>query len=160
VVGVHAPAITIEPRHYAEPDVQQLVAEVQQEYVERYGGPDAAVVDPVEFDPPNGLFLVALLDGSPVASGGWRRLDDQRAEIKRMFVVRRARRRGIARLLLAELERTAAEARVRSLVLNTGSEQPEAVALYEAAGYRTVPGFGYYADAPRALFYGKDVSDG
>jgi GNAT superfamily N-acetyltransferase len=74
-----------------------------------------------------------------------------------MYVARAARRRGLARQLLAELERTAAAAGVSRLLLNTGPEQPEAVALYERAGYRPVPGFGHYACHPDALFYGKDL---
>jgi GNAT superfamily N-acetyltransferase len=143
---------------YTDPVVQHLVAEVQLEYVQRYGGPDDAVVDPVEFVPPHGLFLLGSLgSGEPVATGGWRRLPERAgtAEIKRMFVVARARRRGLSRLMLAELERRAIADGLGELVLNTGTEQPEAVALYESSGYVPVPGFGHYAEADRALFYGK-----
>ncbi len=149
---------TIEVRDYGDPDVVRLVAEVQQEYVLRYGGPDAAVVDPGEFAPPSGLFLVGLLDGEPVAMGGWRRRAVGVAEIKRMYVVESARRRGLSRLMLAELERSAAADGIAELVLNTGTEQPEAVRLYESSGYETVPGFGHYAGMPRSLFYGKRLS--
>ena len=147
----------IEPRPYDDPDVARMVEEVQAEYVELYGGPDAAEVDPAEFAPPAGLFLVGLLDGEPVAMGGWRRRGPGQAEIKRMYVTRAGRRRGLARLVLAELERTAAEAGLARLVLNTGPEQPAAVALYVQAGYTPVPGFGHYACHPDALFYGKQL---
>jgi len=152
----------IQPRSYADPAVARMVDEVQAEYVELYGAPDAAVVDPAEFMPPQGLFLVGLLDGVPVAMGGWRRIamadDASAAEIKRMYVVRAARRQGLSRVLLAELERTAAAAGLTRLVLNTGPEQPAAIALYESVGYRPVPGFGHYACHPGALFYGKALS--
>ena len=57
--------------------------------------------------------------------------------------------------MLRELERRAYAAGVGELWLNTGGRQPEAVALYESAGYEPVAGFGRYADAPEALFYGK-----
>ncbi len=145
----------IEIRRYDDPDVSRMVEEVQAEYVALYGGPDAAEVDPAEFTEPSGLFLVGLLDGVPVAMGGWRRRSATDAEIKRMYVSRSARRRGLARRVLAEIERTAAEAGVARLILNTGPEQPEAVALYEQTGYEPVPGFGHYACHPDALFYGK-----
>jgi GNAT superfamily N-acetyltransferase len=148
----------IEQRSYADPDVRRLVAEVQQEYVRLYGGPDAATVDAGEFVLPNGLLLVGLTDGVPVATGGWRRLAAGTAEIKRMYVAEPARRLGLARAILAELERTAAEAGFRELVLNTGPEQPEAVALYESAGYLPAEPFGHYARFPRALFYGKQLA--
>jgi GNAT superfamily N-acetyltransferase len=145
----------IEARPYDDADVVRLVAEVQAEYVRLYGDEDAAAVDPAEFEPPSGLFLVGVLDGAPVAMGGWRRRGADVAEIKRMYVVPRARRAGLARRMLAELESTAAAAGVERLILNTGPEQPEAVALYEQAGYRPIPGFGHYACHPDALFYGK-----
>jgi hypothetical protein len=45
------------------PESLVLIAELQQEYVQRYGGPDETPVDPREFDPPDGAFLVAELDG-------------------------------------------------------------------------------------------------
>jgi GNAT superfamily N-acetyltransferase len=122
----------VEARPYDDADVVRLVAEVQAEYVRLYGDEDAAAVDPAEFEPPSGLFLVGVLDGAP-----------------------RARRAGLARRMLAELESTAAAAGVERLILNTGPEQPEAVALYEQAGYRPIPGFGHYACHPDALFYGK-----
>ena len=57
---------------YDSPVARALVAAVQQEYVVRYGGPDEAVVDPAEFVPPEGLFLVAEVDGEPVGCGAWR----------------------------------------------------------------------------------------
>jgi GNAT superfamily N-acetyltransferase len=155
-------SFVIEPRGYADAQVQQLVAEVQAEYVIRYGGPDEARVDPREFDPPGGLFLVGLLDGVPSAMGGWRRLadvgGDDIAEIKRMYVVTAARRRGLSRVMLAELESTAAAAGVRRVVLNTGDQQPEAIALYESSDYAAIDGFGHYACAPGAVFYGKTLA--
>lgn len=145
----------IQPRSYDDPAVQRMVTDVQAMYVERYGGPDAAAVDAAEFAPPAGRFFVGLLDGVPVAMGGWRVLPDGRAEIKRMYVAAAARRRGLARQLLAELERTIAAAGIEQVVLNTGPEQPEAIAMYEQAGYRRIDGFGHYACEPRAVFFGK-----
>ena len=134
-----------------------MVADVQAEYIALYGGEDAAAVDPADFAPPTGLFLVGVLDGAAVATGGWRRLGSDDAEIKRMYVAPAARRRGLARRVLSELERTAARAGVARLVLNTGPEQPAAIALYEDAGYAPVPGFGHYACHPGALFFGKTL---
>ena len=147
----------IEPRRYDDPDVARMVEEVQAEYVRRYGGPDGAAVDVAEFAPPDGLFLVGLLDGVPVCTGGWRRLADGRAEIKRMYVSAAVRRRGLSKRMLAELERTAASAGIREVVLNTGPSQPEAVALYQLSGYEPIPGFGHYACHPNALFFGKTL---
>ena len=142
---------------YADPVAQHLIERVQQEYVVRYGGRDAAVVDPAEFSPPLGLFLVAEVDGVPAGCGGWRSHGEGQAEVKRMYVEPDFRRRGLAAVLLAELERTAARAGHRELVLNSGGRQPEALALYALAGYTPVPGYGVYADSPEAVFLGKQL---
>ncbi len=147
---------------FTHPDVAALVEEVQAEYVVRYGGPDGSPIDPTMFDEPAGAFLVAYRDEDPVAMGGWRlrpdvqRLDGVRlAEIKRMYVAPRGRRQGYARLVLEHLERTARDAGVDVLVLETGIAQPEAIALYESAGYVPVEKFGHYAWSPKSRCYGK-----
>lgn len=151
-------ALRFEVRAYDDADVVRMVKDVQAEYVERYGGPDAAEVAAAEFAPPHGVFLVGLLETGPVAMGGWRRVAADVAEIKRMYVDTAMRRRGLSRLMLAELERRAAAAGITRLVLNTGPEQPEAIALYESSGYVPVLPFGHYAEYPNALFYGKDLA--
>lgn len=91
--------------------------------------------------PPGGAFLVACLDGEAVACAGLVGLDPRAGEVKRMYVAPQARRRGVARALLAALEdaaRALGYARVR---LDTSAGQPEAKALYEAAGYRAIPAY-------------------
>jgi GNAT superfamily N-acetyltransferase len=142
---------------YEHPLAQYLVEQVQQEYVERYGGPDAAAVDPAEFRPPAGLFVVAEVAGVPAGCGAWRALPTGEAEIKRVYVEPAFRRRGLAQLIVAALEDGAARAGHGSVVLNTGQEQPEALALYAQLGYASVPGYGIYACAPGAVFLGKDL---
>jgi GNAT superfamily N-acetyltransferase len=74
-----------------------------------------------------------------------------------MYVVPAARRRGLARVLLDALEATAAAAGHRAVVLNSGDQQPEALGLYRAAGYTAVRGYGVYADAPGAVFLGREL---
>jgi GNAT superfamily N-acetyltransferase len=143
---------------YADPVAQHLIERVQQEYVVRYGGRDAAVVDPAEFSPPLGCFLVAEVDGVPAGCGGWRARGNAVAELKRMYVEPAFRRQGIAALVLAELERSAVAAGHRHLLLNSGDRQPEALALYARAGYTPVAGYGVYADSPGAVFLGKDLA--
>ena len=150
--------LVIEPARLDDPAALELIELVQGEYVIRYGGRDEAPIDVAEFLPPKGLFLVATVDGVPAACGGWRNLGDGRAEIKRMFTAAGFRNRGLARAVLAELERTAAAAGIEEIVLETGTVQPEAIALYESSGYRPVEGFGYYAGRPRSRSFGKRVA--
>jgi GNAT superfamily N-acetyltransferase len=149
--------VDIEVVAYDHPDAVKLIAEVQQEYVVRYGAEDQTPVDPAQFAPPLGLFLVAYVDGVPAACGGWRARGTD-VELKRMYASPAFRGRGLARAVLAALERKAAEAGFRRMILETGLRQPEAIALYESSGYAPVPGFGYYADSPEAVYLGKEVA--
>lgn len=153
--------LDLRPVPYGHPDAMALIDRVQQEYVERYGGPDESPVDPGMFEPPGGLFLVGYADGVPVATGAWRASPvrvlggERAAEIKRMYVVPAARRRGHSRRVLAKLEETAAAVGYDVLVLETGLRQPEAIALYTGAGYVEVERFGYYKDSPLSRYLGK-----
>ena len=148
---------TIRPLAYTDAVVRALEAELQQDYVERYGGQDESPIEPAEFAPPDGVFVVGFADGEPVASGGFRRHADQVAEIKRMYVVEDHRGVGYARRLLAELEARAADVGYRRIVLETGLRQPEAVALYESSGYQPIPGFGFYAKHRLSRSFAKDL---
>lgn len=143
------------------PDAQRLIAELQQEYVHRYGGQDTTPVDRSEFAAPCGIFVVGYLDAVAVACGGWRahqagpEFAEGDAELKRMYVVPAARGRGLSRVLLAELERRAVVAGRRRLVLETGTQQPEAIGLYLSSGYTKISKFGLYRCSPRSRCFAK-----
>ena len=128
----------------------------------RYGGADRTPLDPAMFEPPGGSFFVAYRDGEAMATGAWRRRDDvevfgtrQTAEIKRMYVAPAGRRTGLARRVLAHLEDTAADLGAEAMILETGTAQPEAMALYESAGYTPIPSFGYYRGSPENRCYAR-----
>ncbi|MEE1929485.1 GNAT family N-acetyltransferase [Streptomyces sp. TRM 70351] len=154
------------PIPYDHPDAVKLDAEVQQEYAERYASEgDVTPLAPEMFEPPRGLYLLAYDDAErPVATGGWRAMDrdgegyaDGDAEVKRMFVVRDARGRGLARTILARLEDSArAAGRVR-MVLETGIKQPEAIALYRSSGYEPCGKFGCYREEPDSRCFAKPL---
>ena len=156
--------LRIERVPITHPDATLLVEAVQEEYVVRYGGRDESPIDPADFEDPRGQFFVGYLDGVPVATGAWRRSTvvalgtGATAEIKRMYVVPAAQRRGHARRMLAHLEAAAAEAGIEALVLETGIEQPEAIALYLSSGYEPVPGFGHYRDSELSRTFGRRIS--
>jgi len=144
---------------YDGPSAQQLIDAVQQEYVVRYGSPDTTPVDPAEFAPPDGRFVVGYLDTDAVAMGGVRRIDQGTVEIKRMYVVPEQRGRGLSRVVLAHLESLARELGATRILLETGQKQPEAMRLYETAGYERVEGFGHYKCEPDSVSYGKTLTD-
>jgi GNAT superfamily N-acetyltransferase len=150
---------------YGHPDAVKLAAEVQQEYVRRYGDGDQTAMHTEHFDPPEGLFAVGYLDGEPVACGGWRAKErdedgllDGDAELKRMYVVPTARGRGLARRMLRHLEDAAVAAGRTRVVLETGTKQPEAIALYHSEGYLPIKKFGFYKDHPESVCLGKPLA--
>jgi GNAT superfamily N-acetyltransferase len=143
---------------YDGPSAQLLIAAVQAEYVERYGGPDETPVDAGEFAAPDGGFVVGYLGNEPVACGGLRRHADGEVEIKRMYVAPQVRRRGLSRLLLGALEERARAMGAGRVVLETGERQPEAIRLYQSSGYEPIEGFGHYKDMALSLSFAKALS--
>lgn len=147
------------------PEAARLIEEVQGEYVARYGGRDDTPLEDTDFEDPHGAFWVGYLDDEAVACGAWRLRDDvealgsvRTAEVKRMYVVASARRRGLARKMLAHLEQTALAAGAEVMVLETGTGQPEAIALYASHGYEPVAGFGHYAWSPNNRCFAKRLA--
>src|SRR4051812_39687529 len=101
-------ALTIQPDDPVGETARKLIKDLCFEMAARYGAPPS----PFSFDEaaaPRTVFLVALLHDQPIGCGALRRFDDDTAEIKRMYVAPAGRRRGVARQLLASLERHAQE---------------------------------------------------
>jgi GNAT superfamily N-acetyltransferase len=114
------------------------------EIVSRYPGwdPDRAPsADPSELGPPTGAWVVAYVDERPVGCGGLKAVDNETAEIRRVFVDQSARGRGIARKLLQELEVHARRLGYQRVRLTTGNRQPEALRLFQAADYVEIADF-------------------
>jgi GNAT superfamily N-acetyltransferase len=156
--------LEIKPTRYGAPAAQTLIAAALADLVERYGSGDDNPVDAVEFDPPEGCFLVAWRDGVPVACAGWRTLaharegfDEDIAEIKRMYAVPDARGTGAAEAMLRALEESARDAGMRRMVLETGDRQPEAIGFYRRMGYEPIEHYGHYRDYPDVVSLGRDL---
>ena len=136
-----------------------LLADVMAELSGRYGGGsgDDTPIAAADFLPPNGdFFIAALADGTLIGCAGWRRHGDD-AELKRMFTAASARGRGLGRRLLATIEESARQAGCKRVILETGDKQPEAVGLYESAGYLRIDDFGYYAGREGVLSFAKPL---
>ncbi|WP_029010127.1 GNAT family N-acetyltransferase, partial [Azospirillum halopraeferens] len=114
------------------------------------------LLDPATLAAPDVRFFVARRDGTAVGCGALR-VDDAAGygEVKRMYVHPNARGAGIGRRLLARLEAQAAAEGLASVCLETGTEQPEALALYRAAGFRERGPFGGYPASPSSVFLEK-----
>ena len=116
-------------------------------------------LDPEQVTGGRGAFLVVYRDGAPVGCGAFRLIDDETAELKRMYVDPAVRGTGLGRRLVAALEAEARAAGARRLVLETGVRQTAALALYRATGFETIPLYGEYCLSPgTSICLGKQLS--
>jgi GNAT superfamily N-acetyltransferase len=135
----------------SDPRLPALIAELDADLQARYGGVQAlyAPLNHVKDDAP---FVVAVADdGTPVGCGSFRPYDASTLEVKRMFVAAAARRRGIASAVLGELEAWGRERGFATAILETGTLQAEAIAMYERCGYARIPPFPPYVDMPASV---------
>ena len=151
--------IAIRPVPADQAPADALVAAMIAEITRLYGALDqrnAPSATPAELGPPQGTYLVVFEDGVPVAGGGVKGLAPGVGEIKRMYVAEAARGRGHARRLLVALEDGARELGHTRLRLDTGPKQPSARALYQSAGYTSIPP---YNENYAASFWGEKRLD-
>jgi pimeloyl-ACP methyl ester carboxylesterase/GNAT superfamily N-acetyltransferase len=109
-----------------------------------------------DVEPPNGRWLIAYQGSKPIGSAALKRLDDDTAEVKRVYVAPEARGTGVARALLARLEEVARTAGYSRLRLDTGPRQPASVALLHSSGYKPIAD--YNANAVAAFWFEKRLA--
>jgi len=88
--------------------------------------------------------IVCYVEDKPIGCGAFKKYDAEKAEIKRMYVLPGYRGHGIGLNILKELELWAAEESYAACILETGKKQPEAIHLYQKAGYSIIPNYGQY----------------
>ncbi|HTB31063.1 MAG TPA: GNAT family N-acetyltransferase [Bacteroidia bacterium] len=99
--------------------------------------------------------IVAYDNDTPVGCGAIKEYAPDTMEIKRMYVVPHKRGKGIASIILNELENWAQELNYKKCVLETGKRQPDAIALYTKNGYTPIPNYGQYEGVENSVCFGK-----
>jgi GNAT superfamily N-acetyltransferase len=142
---------------YAHVEVGMTDDEVAAADVEYLAEVTSAMVSP-----PHGCFVVAWLDGVAVGCGALKPLHaaERIGEIKRMYTLPDARRRGVSRALLGHLEDAAGRLGYCRLQLETGTAQPEALALYETHGWHRITPYGRYQDSGESVCFAKELDGG
>ena len=135
----------------SDPRLPPLIAELDADLRSRYGATQALYA-PLNHVKDDTAFVIAIdsdvASGAALACGGFRPYDASAVELKRMFVAPAARRHGIAKALIAELEAWAREQGFTAAILETGTAQTEAIALYQRCGYTPIPAFPPYVGMP------------
>jgi GNAT superfamily N-acetyltransferase len=109
--------------------------------------------------PARGVYVVAYVDGQPLACGALRPVDASVAELRRMYVHRDHRRQGLASAVLAHLLGEARRLGYSRLVLETGHRQLPAMRLYESHGFRRTAPFGDHIDDPTSVCYARSIDE-
>lgn len=138
-------SLVIAPADPSAADAQRCLAQYFAELAVRFPGgydpkaDEAALVR--DFAAPKGCFLIARLYEEPIACAALRTCAPGTGEIKRMWVATEVRGLGVARRLLAQLERIARRRGMRAVRLDTNASLTEAIRLYQACGYRKIARF-------------------
>lgn len=135
--------ITLTRTNSDNADFQQLVQHLDQELWERYRELQN-IYSQYNKVPDLPTVVVAYEDGTPVGCGCFKPFDENAVEIKRMFVVPGKRGSGVATAILIELQRWAKELGYTSAVLETGTNQPEAIRFYQREGFVPTDNYGQY----------------
>lgn len=97
-------------------------------------------VEPSDLAPPDGIWLVAYREGTQSAAAACSGSTLRRGR-RRIFLDQTARGRGTGRRLLAELEEHARRLGYKRVRLTTGDRQPEALRMFQSAGYEEIRPF-------------------
>jgi DNA-binding MarR family transcriptional regulator/GNAT superfamily N-acetyltransferase len=149
-------AIGIEVTDPSSPVARQCLAEYAAEIGQRFpeGFDQAVLVPPAEAIGASGAFLVAREQHRLVGCGVVRTFASGIGEIRHVWVHAQARRLGLGRRMLHELERQAAARDLRTVRLDTHEVLTEAISMYRSSGYREIPP---YDDNPHAHHWFEKV---
>ena len=139
-----------------DPDFRTLVQLLDRELAERDGADSTFYAQFNKLDLIRHV-VMAYAGDEPAGCGAFKEYAPDLVEIKRMFVQPAQRQRGVARAVLAELERWANELGYAGCVLETGRRQPEAIALYQRCGYALTPNYGQYVGVNNSVCMRKEL---
>jgi putative acetyltransferase len=137
-----------------DPVFRALITALDEELNERYGALMAFFGQHNHSDDVEQAVVVSL-DGTPAGCGCFKPFSQDSVEMKRIFVQKALRGQKLARAVLMELESWALELGYAYAVLETGILQPEAIRLYEAAGYDRIPNYPPYVGVEESVCYRK-----
>lgn len=138
-------------------DFQKLVVELDKDLAIRDGEDHAFFA---QFNKITAIkhVVVAYEAGDAVGCGAIKEYEENIMEVKRMFVPLEKRGKGIASIVLGELENWAKELGYKKCILETGKKQPEAIRLYKKNNYTTIKNYGQYADVESSVCFEKQLT--
>lgn len=137
-------------------DFIELVSSLDAELAERDGEDHPFYA---QFNKINKIKFVVLAyeNEKPSGCGAIKEYGADTVEIKRMYVPPESRKKGIAAVILSELEKWAVELSYSKCILETGKKQTEAIGLYKKSGYTLIPNYGQYTEVENSLCFEKEM---
>ncbi len=99
--------------------------------------------------------ILVIEDGQVVGCGSFKSYHENVAEVKRVFVRKEYRRKGVAKFIMEALEQKARDNGYSKLILETGNILKAAMQLYGDIGYEVIENYGQYADMPESVCMAK-----
>jgi GNAT superfamily N-acetyltransferase len=148
---------SVDPR---SPEAALLIARLSAELARRYDYTEdgSGNFRPEDVLVPRSIFVIGWLAGRPVACGAIRPMEQAVGELKRMYVEPDVRGMGLSKQILRALEEAARDMGYTALRLETGIRQPEAIGLYQAAGYYSIERYGIYVHEEQSVCFEKKLS--
>ena len=140
----------------AHPDFKKLVTELDAELRIR-DGDESDFYEQFNKSDSIKYAVVIYQTGIAVGCGALRPYTNDKIEVKRMYVPLEHRSKGLATLVLKELEKWAIELGYYHLILETGIRQPEAIRLYNKNGYHSIPNYGQYEGVSSSVCFEKHL---
>lgn len=130
-----------------------LLSSMLDSYLNNLAGGEENRAEYIPYNQPDDIECVVLVynGDSPIGCVGFKRYDNESAEVKRVFIKNGYRGKGISRRLMNFLEDKAKEKGYRSLILETGEPLIEAMGLYSSIGYKVIPNYGQYVNMPDSI---------
>lgn len=145
---------TIKRTHSNEFDFQQLVSELDKNLALKNGDSNDFFAQFNQIELIKNVVVVYEADLA-VGCGAIKPYESGTMEIKRMFVRPEKRGRGIAGIVLHELQEWSKELGCQKCILETGDQMTEAIGLYKKFQFKIIPNYGPYANVESSICFEK-----
>lgn len=112
-----------------------------------------------EFNKPQNMNAICVVyeNDEAIACGAWKKIDDETAEIKRIYVLPQHRRKGCASMIVKAMEEDAAKTGRKRFILETARTTADSASLYVSLGYEEIDYYGSPAGAENCRCFKKEI---
>ncbi len=143
--------VTIDPR-----DAKDLIKALDEYQASLYPA-ESNHLDSLEVLRTKNVIMLGAMENNTIAAIGAVKIFEDYGEIKRVFVPDINRGKGLAKIIMSELEKILIEKAMTYAKLETGIHQHEAIGLYLKLDYHYCKPFGSYLPDPLSVFMTKEL---